>query len=44
LLQLSTYGSDERQSDKKVSQTLQLDEVAARELVEIISRVFTRGT
>lgn len=40
LLQLSTYGSDQRQSEKKVSQTLQLDESMAMELVEIIRSTF----
>lgn len=40
LLQLSTYGSDERRSEKKVSQTIQLDEARARELVEILETVF----
>lgn len=38
LLQLSTYGSDQRQTEKKVSQTLQLDARRARELVAIIQR------
>ena len=40
LLQLSTYGSDDRQSEKKVSQTIQLDAVGAAELVRIISETF----
>lgn len=40
LLQLSTYGSDQRQSEKKVSQTLQLDERRAQELVTIIQSTF----
>lgn len=40
LLQLSTYGSDTRQSRPKVSQTIQLDEAAARELVEIVQDAF----
>lgn len=40
LLQLSTYGSDQRQSHKKTSQTLQFDEDGARELVRIIGEVF----
>ncbi|AGM02896.1 hypothetical protein AORI_0307 [Amycolatopsis keratiniphila] len=40
LLQLSTYGSDERQSEKKVSQTLQLDRENALRLVAIIRETF----
>lgn len=40
LLQLSTYGSDQRASQPKVSQTLQLDEAGARELLTIIQTAF----
>jgi 5-methylcytosine-specific restriction protein B len=40
VLQLSTYGSDDRQSEKKTSQTLQLDKQRAAELVEIIRSTF----
>lgn len=40
LLQLSSYGSDQRMSHKKVSQTLQLDRERARELARIIYLVF----
>jgi hypothetical protein len=40
LLQLSTYGSDNRQSQKKVSQTLQLDRERAAELLRIIRGTF----
>lgn len=40
LLQLSTYGSDQRKSEKKVSQTIQLDAATAAELRAIIDRVF----
>lgn len=40
LLQLSTYGSDTRRSEKKVSQTIQLDRKAAAELLEIIRSSF----
>lgn len=40
LLQLSTYGSDHRKSGQKVSQTLQLDEESADELVNILRSVF----
>ncbi len=41
LLQLSTYGSDQRMSHKKVSQTLQLDRERALELADIIRRAFS---
>jgi 5-methylcytosine-specific restriction protein B len=40
LLQLSTYGSDDRKSEKKVSQTIQLDRVGATQLIEIIRETF----
>ncbi|MBB2944606.1 5-methylcytosine-specific restriction protein B [Actinoplanes lutulentus] len=40
LLQLSTYGSEQRQSEKKVSQTIQLDRARAEELLEIMRRAF----
>src|SRR5688500_10652631 len=40
LLQLSTYGSDSRKSEKKVSQSLHLDREAAGELLKIIERAF----
>ncbi|TDC68222.1 hypothetical protein E1200_12315 [Actinomadura sp. GC306] len=40
LLQLSTYGSDNRESEKKVSQTLQLDRAGAEQLLRIIRRTF----
>lgn len=40
LLQLSTFGSDSRASPPKVSQTLQLDEVRARELQRILRQAF----
>ncbi|UBU12692.1 hypothetical protein [Nonomuraea gerenzanensis] len=39
-LQLSTYGSDGRQSEKKVSQTLQLDRERAATLLNIIKESF----
>jgi hypothetical protein len=39
-LQLSTYGSDDRQSEKKVSQTIQLDRARAAELLTIIRETF----
>jgi hypothetical protein len=40
ILQLSTYGSDERQSEKKVSQTIQLDRARAEELMNIVRQAF----
>ncbi|MFC7530298.1 hypothetical protein [Actinoplanes sp. GCM10030250] len=39
-LQLSTYGSDQRKSEKKVSQTIQIDRAQAAELLNIIGRAF----
>ena len=40
LLQLTTFGSDHRQSAKKGSQSLQFDRAAAAELVAIIRQTF----
>jgi 5-methylcytosine-specific restriction protein B len=40
LLQLSTYGSDARKSDKKVSQTLQVDRDVARQLIAVLRTAF----
>lgn len=40
LLQLSTYGSDSRASEKKVSQTIQLDRDGAAQLLKIILDTF----
>ncbi|KHL18345.1 UNVERIFIED_CONTAM: hypothetical protein LK11_07085 [Mumia flava] len=40
LLQLSTYGSVQRRSQPKVSQTLQFDENQARQLLSVIHRTF----
>jgi hypothetical protein len=40
ILQLDTYGSDERQIPGKVSQSIQLDEQGARDLLSIIRRTF----
>lgn len=40
LLHLSTFGSDDRASKPKSSQSIQLDIDAARELVAIIESVF----
>lgn len=40
LVHLSTFGSAERQSEPKSSQSLQLDESAARELVQVLLESF----
>lgn len=40
LLQLNTYGSDDRDVPGKLSQTLQIGEDAARELLTILKREF----
>lgn len=40
LLHLATYGSDQRVSEKKVSQTLQLDKKTALQLTRIIIERF----
>ncbi|GAA1008930.1 hypothetical protein GCM10009551_091010 [Nocardiopsis tropica] len=40
LLHLSTFGSDDRQSDPKSSQSIQLDEAAAGQLLDIIVKAF----
>lgn len=40
LLHLSTFGSDDRASERKSSQSLQLDVERARELVDIIVKTF----
>lgn len=40
LLHLSTFGSDSRASDRKSSQSIQLDVTRARELVDIIFAAF----
>ncbi len=39
-LHLTTFGSDERQSTPKSSQSLQLDEAAARQLIQIMRDTF----
>jgi hypothetical protein len=39
-VQLDTFGSDDRQSDRKVSQTVQFDRAAALELSAFIESVF----
>jgi hypothetical protein len=40
ILQLDTYGADNRQFPEKVSQSLQFDEAAARELLRLIRQTF----
>ncbi|MBO9395152.1 hypothetical protein J7400_00565 [Shimia sp. R9_2] len=40
LLQLNTYGSDERQIPGKLSQTLQIDKTIARQLMDILREEF----
>ncbi|GEN80511.1 hypothetical protein AFE02nite_22450 [Actinotalea fermentans] len=40
LFQLSTYGSDARASEPKVSQTIQFDETAARALLGALREAF----
>lgn len=40
VLQIDTYGSAERKDSGTVSQSLQVDEAGARELVDIIRQVF----
>lgn len=40
LLHLTTFGSDERRSGPKSSQSLQIDQAVARELVDILRTTF----
>lgn len=40
LLHLSTFGSDQRRSGPKSSQSLQIDEATARELMAVIRSTF----
>ena len=40
LLQIDTYGSDARQFEGKLSQTIQLDSESARQLWEILGKAF----
>ncbi len=44
LLQLDTYGSDGRQIPGKTSQSVQLDEAAALDLVQIILKTYPQIT
>jgi len=39
-LHLTTFGSDERQSNPKSSQSLQLDKAAAEQLLQILRETF----
>jgi hypothetical protein len=40
ILQMETYGSENRVSGEKVSQSIQVDEAGARELMKILQRSF----
>ncbi len=40
VIQISTYGRDTRQEPGKLSQTIQMDESAARDLFEILRKEF----
>jgi hypothetical protein len=40
LIQISTYGRDTRKDTGKLSQTIQLDEEAARQLFQFLGREF----
>jgi Tfp pilus assembly protein PilX len=40
LFQISTFGSDDRASEPKVSQTIQLNEALAKDLLRAIRSVF----
>ncbi len=42
LLQLDTYGSSDRKIRGKISQSVQLDEEAAKQLLNIIAEAFPR--
>ncbi len=39
-IQINTYGSDNREIPDKLSQTIQLDEAAAKQLFEILKKNF----
>ncbi|MEP3233700.1 MAG: hypothetical protein ABJO30_12815, partial [Hyphomicrobiales bacterium] len=41
LLQLNTYGSEQREVPNKLSQTLQFDELAAKQLFNLLKREFS---
>ncbi|WP_427891506.1 hypothetical protein ACQHIV_03295 [Kribbella sp. GL6] len=40
LIHLTTFGSDDRRSNPKSSQSIQLDEIRARELIRVLQRTF----
>jgi len=40
VLQLDTYGSEERELQGKVSQSIQIDEVGAREVLRLVQQAF----
>lgn len=40
VLHLATYGSDERRSEPKVSQVIQIDERQGRKLLKILQELF----
>jgi hypothetical protein len=42
LLHLTTFGSDYRRSKPKSSQSIQIDEATARELIELLRTTFPR--
>lgn len=42
LLQLDTYGSTQRAQPGTISQSLQVDEATAEQLIEILERAFPR--
>lgn len=44
LIHLSTFGSDQRASDPKSSQSMQLDVHAAQELIRILKAEFPENT
>lgn len=43
LVQISTYGSDARQSHPKVSQTIQIDEAIAAQVIDVLVDTFGDG-
>lgn len=43
LLHLSTFGSDHRQSKPKSSQSIQIDEHVAQELISLLTTTFPRA-
>jgi hypothetical protein len=40
IVQIDTFGSDDRQISGKISQTIQLNKVAAEQLVEVLRRAY----